>query len=283
MSLDAVLDVIACPVCGAGVMLSEGVLRCDGGHAFDVARQGFVTLSRAGIRHPGDTAGMVDARQRVQSSGMFDDVSAALVTAVGPDALTVLDVGCGTAHHTAVVVDAAAGRRGVALDSSKPALRRAARAHPRIGAVGADVVEGLPVRDGVVDAVLVSFAPRNATEFARVLAPGGRVVVVTPGPGHLAEIAEPLGMLGIGADKQTRLEDAMAPVLSRTGTQTVTSTVTLDRAMAADLALMGPAGFHSSAEELAGRATVLPATTDATLEVVLTTFTRPSSPSETPL
>ena len=73
-----------------------------------------------------------------------------------------------------------------------------------------DVWQPLPVADDAVDVVTVIFAPRNAAEFARVLRPGGRLVVVTPRPGHLAAIAGQTGMLGIEAGKDDRLAESLA-------------------------------------------------------------------------
>ena len=46
-----------------------------------------------------------------------------------------------------------------------------------VAAVVADTWDGLPLADGCVDLVQVVFAPRNPSEFARVLRPGGTLVV----------------------------------------------------------------------------------------------------------
>ncbi len=76
-------------------------------------------------------------------------------------------------------------------------------------AVVADTWAGLPVRDGAVDRVLVVFAPRNGAETARVLAPGGRLVVVTPAADHLAELVGPLGLLSVDPAKAERLAGSL--------------------------------------------------------------------------
>jgi 23S rRNA (guanine745-N1)-methyltransferase len=54
----------------------------------------------------------------------------------------VVDVGAGTGHHLAAVLDALTAHHGVALDVAKAAARRAARAHPRAAAVVCDVWRG---------------------------------------------------------------------------------------------------------------------------------------------
>ena len=90
-----------------------------------------------------------------------------------PGGPVVLDLGAGTGHHLAGVLDALPGALGIALDTSRPALRHAARAHADIAAVVADVWQALPLADATVDLVLDVFSPRNGAEMARVLKPGG--------------------------------------------------------------------------------------------------------------
>ena len=92
----------------------------------------------------------------------------------------VLEVGAGTGYYLAHTLDSIAGVRGVGLDISVPAAKRLAKAHPRVGAVVADVWEGLPLLDASINAITVIFAPRNPAEFARVLAPEGEVIVMIP-------------------------------------------------------------------------------------------------------
>ena len=101
-----------------------------------------------------------------------------------------------------------ARRLGACVDLSAPALRRAARAHPRAAALGADAWQALPLADGSAALVLSVFGPRNAAEIRRVLAPGGALIVATPGPDHQRELRRPLGLIGIDERKTARLADA---------------------------------------------------------------------------
>ena len=165
------LRLLRCPACGQGLAEAGGALRCPARHSYDIARQGYVALALGA--HAGDGAEMVAARGRVLSSGLFDPLAEALAeegAAAGEGA--VIELGAGTGWYLARVLERLPDRVGVALDVSKPALRRAARAHPRAVAVGADVWGALPVQDGVAGLILSVFAPRNADETARVLAAG---------------------------------------------------------------------------------------------------------------
>jgi 23S rRNA (guanine745-N1)-methyltransferase len=109
------------------------------------------------------------------------------------------------------------------------------------------------VRDGVAAAVLCVFAPRNPVEMRRILAPGGRIVVVTPTARHLAEIVGPLGLVSVGEHKQERLEAALgAPVHE----QLVERTLQLSQADVRALIAMGPSARHVDPDARARAATV---------------------------
>ena len=51
--------------------MSLDVLRCNAGHAFDVARQGYVNLLGAAAPGSADTAGMVQARAEFLAAGHY--------------------------------------------------------------------------------------------------------------------------------------------------------------------------------------------------------------------
>ena len=137
-----VVDLLRCPVCLGGVELGDGVLRCGEGHSFDLAKQGYVNL----VPGNGDTAEMVEAREAFLGAGHFRRLTGALVEeALNVEAAgAVVDVGASTGHHLAYVLAAPPERRGIALDTSTAALRRAARIHPRVAARGAAPGNPLP-------------------------------------------------------------------------------------------------------------------------------------------
>jgi 23S rRNA (guanine745-N1)-methyltransferase len=244
--------VLACPVCREGLATTDDGLRCAAGHAFDRARQGHVTLLPPGHRPPsGDSAEMVADRVAFLAAGHYAGVTAALAEAAcagGPR--TLLDLGGGTGHYLAAVLDRLPGASGVVLDSSVYAARRAARAHARAMAVVADSWARLPIRDGALDRVLVVFAPRNGPEIARVLAPGGRLVVATPAADHLAELVGPLGLLRVDPDKAARLADALEPHLTPVAATAHREQLLLDAAAITTLVGMGPHARHLAREGL---------------------------------
>jgi 23S rRNA (guanine745-N1)-methyltransferase len=269
--LPAVVDCLACPYCRLPLSEVDGAVRCARGHSFDLARQGYVTLLPAGARGPGgDDAAMIAARAAFLAAGHYAPLTAALVAAVRGVAGPVLDVGAGTGAHLAAVLDADPAAVGIALDASRYAARRAARAHPRAGAVVADAWSGLPVRTGAVGVVLDVFAPRNGPETARVLRPGGLLVVVTPGPDHLTGLVDVLGGLQVDAAKDSRLATALEPHLTPVDRVEQRWELALSRPDAARAVAMGPSARHLT--DLDARVAGLPEPVRATASVVVSRY-----------
>lgn len=244
-----IVDVLRCPTCHGSYALTDRTLRCPAGHSVDLARQGHVNLLGHAAPAHADTPEMVQHRIDFLSAGHYGLIDAALTHAVA-DAETILEAGAGPAYHLAQVIDAQRARglhaRGIATDISPAACRRAAR-HTGIGAVVADTWAGLPVADASCDAVLCVFAPRNLDDFARVLAPGGVLVVVTPTPEHLAEVRAAYDLLDVPGDKLTALDQGVTEQgFALTARETLTVPLSLDAAAVEHVVMMGPNAFHTT-------------------------------------
>lgn len=291
--LSHIVDILADPADGSALTGADDFARLvsETGHSYDVAKQGYVTLAAgAGLKHQGDDAAMVTARETYLAMGHFAPFVEAVTGAV-QDALetqdeashaagldehtapTLLEVGAGTGYYLAHTLDSIEGARGVGLDISTHAAKHLAKSHERVGAVVADVWERLPIRDHSIHAISVVFAPRNPAEFQRVLAPGGEVIVLTPQAGHLDELREPLGILGVEEGKVERLyaqaegflEQAAEPV-------DISFPITLDKASIAAQVGMSPSARHISPEELAERMAALPQSLTVTAHARLDRF-----------
>jgi 23S rRNA (guanine745-N1)-methyltransferase len=304
------LPFLRCPVCGTTFSSTGASLRCANGHIYDVAHQGYVNLLPGGAR-PGtaDTAEMVAARESFLAAGHFARLrdfvcevaeralagGAGVVTTSGestpvggsrrPDGAVVAaprgagaapgcvtEVGAGTGYYLAGVLDRLPGGVGLALDISKYAARRAARAHERVAAVVCDAWAELPIADDSISLVLDIFAPRNPPEFYRILRPDGVLLVVTPSPRHLRELVAPLGLVKVDERKPERLEQALRDsfALFERAEHEERRRLTPDEAEA--LAVMGPSAWHVPAARLAERLATLGNQVETTLSVVATTY-----------
>lgn len=266
--------VLRCPVCADPLTLDGRTARCPRGHAYDLAKQGYLNLLPAvsnGIE--GDSAAMVGARTIFLGTGHYAPIRDALILQadLGEDDL-VVEVGAGTAYYLTGVLGTSERRRGIALDVSKYAARRAAKADPRIASVVCDAWRELPLVDGCAQLMLNVFAPRNAAEMARVLAPDGRLLVVTPNRQHLAELVDVLGMVSVDEEKQRRLQESLAGEFSRVGDEVIEETMSLDRAAVEQLVLMTPSARHVDYRELLQKIAVLPEPAIVTLSVTLSVW-----------
>jgi len=189
--------VLACPVCQEALWPVSSALRCAQGHGYDLAREGYVNLLVAQHRSskdPGYSREMIAARRDFFDAGHYqahaDDLAAILVAQLsGEPAEVVLDAGCGEGYYLRrlrVALDAGAGDDPVlcGLDISKHGVRVAAR-RDRAGLYAVAGTHRIPVLTERVSVLLTHFSPVSPDDFARVLRPGGVLLVAGPGEGHL--------------------------------------------------------------------------------------------------
>lgn len=292
-----VLPYLRCPVCELPLTSTAAgqarALRCARGHSFDIARQGYVNLSRGRAPHGGDSAEMVQAREDFLAAGHYGFLSAALRETAARESARqradatharpelVIDAGSGPGRHLAAVLDALPAAVGLALDVSKPALRRAARAHPRAGAVLCDTWRRLPVADGSAALLINVFAPRNGPEFRRVLRPEGALLVVTPGEDHLRELIGSLGLLRVDPAKADRVEGSLGGHFHLVDETAHRQRLVLGRSDVRALVEMGPSAWHSDPVRLTERLAALPEPVEVTASVRLGVWRpRPGRPCD---
>jgi 23S rRNA (guanine745-N1)-methyltransferase len=220
---------------------------------------------------------MVAARDRFLSRGHYQPLAAAVRSLAarhdpGLPGL-VVDLAGGAGHYLAGVLDALPHRHGACIDLSVPALRRAARAHPRAAALGADVWRPLPFADRSAALVLSIFGPRNAAETGRILTAEGTLLIAAPGVGHLRELQRPLGMIGIDRRKPQRLAGSYRDY-ARSGITSVNYQLSLDHADLTALVSMGPSARHITPQALAARIGSLPSPFTVTVDLQIRVLRR---------
>jgi 23S rRNA (guanine745-N1)-methyltransferase len=246
--IDGALPYLRCPVCGEGLTRAcERALSCPRRHSFDLARQGYVNLTAGRSPHSGDTAEMIADRAAFLAQGHYTFIAEALAqTTTKTPAGLVLDAGTGTGHYLAQVMDALPSATGLGLDVSKPALRRAARAHPRAGAALADLWRPLPLADASATVLLNVFAPRNGPEFRRVLHPDGMLLVVTPAQNHLTELVKTYGLIHVDPTKADRVAATLGTNFQAESTKTLRHRMHLTPSQIKTLIGMTPSARHTT-------------------------------------
>ena len=170
-----------CPLCG-GALQGENDLKCEKGHCFDRAKEGYwhlLPVQSMRTKAPGDSKEMVAARRAFLNAGYYGIFGAALGelcaeygVPAAPDApLHLLDAGCGEGWYDRCIAQNFA-ESGKALqlagfDIAKPAVRLAAKALP-VAQYAVASSFSQPVRTGWADLLLNCFSPFAQEEFQRV-------------------------------------------------------------------------------------------------------------------
>lgn len=173
-------------------------MRCENGHGFDRAREGYVNLLLAqhrSSRDPGYGREMIAARRDFFDAGHYEPLADDLARLVadqlpGEPGQVVVDAGCGEGYYLRRLGRELAGRGAApdtvrcGLDISKHGIKVAARRDSG-GLYAVAGTHRMPVLVDRVAVLLTHFSPVSPDDFARVVAPGGVVLVGGPGPDHL--------------------------------------------------------------------------------------------------
>jgi 23S rRNA (guanine745-N1)-methyltransferase len=174
-------------------------LHCANGHSFDIARQGYANLLCAQDKRskdPGDSKAMVKARHAFLQAGYYQPLANNLNQLLQPvlnSQSVLVDAGCGEAYYIEQLcrqLDACGQSQPaiIGFDISKWALQVAARSQPATWLVASN--RKIPLADHCADIVLSMFGFPHFAEFARVLKPGGLLLLADAGPHHLLELRE---------------------------------------------------------------------------------------------
>lgn len=313
----AAVAALRCPLCEGQLSAADGVLRCERGHAFDIAKDGYVNLlapGRAAPRLAGDSKEMLRARRDFLDRGHYQPLSDAINVVVarhlarpdrriasveaggsgrqagaaglaptgsaaeigalavaeqatplqslaGSPPVGILDAGCGEGYYLGQLGARLAAQAGdgmpllFGMDIAREAARMAASRYLAARFVVADVNARWPFADASMALMLNIFAPRNPIEFARVLAPGGLLLVALPASAHLAELRRIVPLLTIEPDKRERVIERLDGSFALTSAASLEYPLELSGADAALLVRMTPSARHMAPEALAGLAT----------------------------
>ena len=194
---------LACPIDGDGLEPSGKQLTCKNGHTFDLARQGYINLlpvQHKRSKQPGDSKAMVVARRRFLDTAIYQPIAERLSQIVytqicDKNEVCLLDAGCGEGYYFDFLYKSLAMKQGtsvlsfIGLDISKDAIIQSTKRNKQISwIVGTN--RQPPLLDESVDIIICLFGFFSADGFNRVLKPGGRIILVDPGSGHLKELRE---------------------------------------------------------------------------------------------
>ncbi len=266
-------SLFACPVCGAPLERQEKCYVCPARHCFDIARRGYVNLLTGHIpanRH-GDNREMIEARTAFLAAGYYDmliERVTEMARAALPCGGRILDAGCGECTYTAAVARTFHNTRVpcevIGIDISREALVSGARKCPYLHLAVASAYH-LPVPSESVDLLLSLFSPFAEEEFARVLKPGGYLLMAVPARRHLFGLKHVL----YATPYENEVQDAALSLFSLEERVTLEKTVTVDSADVWNLFTMTPYFYRTSPADKEKLRTHGPLETEISFEVFL--------------
>lgn len=244
MTAERILAALRCTVrgCGGALVRGERAFACARGHAFDVARSGYLNVLQPHDRRSlaaGDARETALARRALFEAGFQRELLAGLAHALEAAELasrtTAIDVGCGEGSLCASLADRhdldAAG-----VDLSAHAIELAARAHRGVAWIVANADRGLPFVDASIDVAFSIDGRRPKDELARVVRKGGTLLVAVPAADDLKELRE--AVLG-----RVEEEDRLAAVAN----ELASGFVLVERTLATARVRLEPAGLQALA------------------------------------
>lgn len=212
------LPYLVCPICAMPFIHTGHIFTCRNAHTFDLSREGYVNFLRK--KASGDTKEMMLARRNIFAQGHYLPLSNAINEIIchhlfgearrqNRSPAIILDAGCGEGYYLRrLQTHLAASKHQAAcfgFDVSKEAVRLAARGCKEAFFVVADLKERLALAERSLHVIVNIFAPRNPLEFARIMAPGGLLLVVIPTPAHLQQLRTEFQLLNIEEEKQQQV------------------------------------------------------------------------------
>ena len=147
-------------------------------------------------KDPGDNEMMIVARRNFLELGFYDPLIDSITTLVNntltfkKTAIVALDAGCGEGYYSEKALNNLKGLYTTILgtDISKYAVKNAASKYKK-NLYFVSSIYNLPITKRSTDLILSVFSPIMPEEFKRILDRHGFVIVVSPAPNHLREMA----------------------------------------------------------------------------------------------
>ncbi|HAV3438802.1 methyltransferase domain-containing protein [Acinetobacter baumannii] len=239
---------LMCPVCRQRLELVSKTWRCEQGHSYDIAKQGYVNLHVVQHKHsknPGDTPESVDARRAFLQGGYYQPLQQAVVHLLKDlKAKMVLDIGCGEGYYTSAMQQVV--EQCIGVDIAKNAVQRAAKLNDKVTwVVGTGAT--LPVIDQSMDVCTSLFSPIPQTEILRVLKDDGYLIVVTPATDHLYAMREAL-FEQVNPHTPQKFVEQLQDLFELKEQQVIDAPLVLDQQALKNLIAMTPYAYKASPE-----------------------------------
>lgn len=185
---------IICPVCGENLIKADRSYKCQKGHSFDEAKEGYVNLLTGSHKAGsliGDNREMANSRRSFLSKGYFSPLSDEIISIIkssGKEHPTLCDICCGEGWYGDTIKKETDCEMS-GFDLSKEMVRLAAKRRNGITYFVANLSK-IPLQSESVDIAFHLFAPFHEKEFSRIIKKDGLIITAVAGEDHLFELKE---------------------------------------------------------------------------------------------
>ena len=173
---------ILCPVCKNKLEAFGRSYRCNSGHNFDVAKEGYLNLNLKSSRNTGDNPEMIKARKNFLEKGYYSFLKDEVNKLLKEDD-SLVDLACGEGYYTKDFIC----KDKIGIDLSKSGLKIASK-NDKSTLYLLNSIFHDPLADKCADKVITIFAPIAQDEICRILKDDGRFILVRPDRCHLYEL-----------------------------------------------------------------------------------------------
>ncbi|WP_255377279.1 putative RNA methyltransferase [Listeria sp. ILCC797] len=250
--ISAAVDAFRCPICASPCHFVRPLtLKCGTGHAFDVAKPGYLFLLPHGVKTKYEQ-GLFEARKRLIETGFFDGLTAQIVPLINrfnKAEIQMVDAGSGEGSHLAHLLAQSEKKvRAFGFDIAKEGVRQAARDYGEAIWAVADLAN-MPLQTGQTDVILNILSPASYQEFARILTDDGILIKVMPETNYLTELRA--FFYEENTYSNERVHERFKETFTILHEERITYERKLNRVELTDLMEMTPLGWHITEEKKA--------------------------------
>jgi len=175
---------ILCPVCRKRLYPKLNSYVCENRHNFDLAKEGYLNLSRHASDNTGDNPDMIKARRAFLEKGYYSFLRDEVNSLLNQDD-SLIDLACGEGYYTSAFIC----KDKIGIDLSKSGLKYASRKDKTSFYLLNSIFHN-PLPDACADKIVTIFAPIAEKEILRLLKKDGIFILVKPDKQHLYQLKQ---------------------------------------------------------------------------------------------
>ncbi len=199
-NIQALKDLLMCPICNATLYLDNMSLKCPNNHCFDISRKGCLTLLKNNQKRTEKVYDFLLFNNRISfiNGPFYEKMHKVIADIINKQKTSkiILDMGCGDGTHDYKIFNLLNNKESylIGIDLAKDGIDYFSNyVSNHFVPIVADL-NHVPILDKKVDIILNILSPSSEKEMTRLLKSGGIIIKVTPKKDYLKELREALNI-----------------------------------------------------------------------------------------